>query len=363
MQYPVKMECIFVRHEQDTRHPECAAPEEECGAAGGLEELRRRVRRLAARPLEAGGSHGDSSWEEELNSTVQRLDQMLLARELEARNREKRMLTASQSAHSSRDKLSDSHPAAVLRSHSSHNPSQLLHGYSDIALSQDQASDHPAPTPAQNALSQKSELFFSQPDISSSHTLFPKLSNLSTNPPESFSSQSSYDNSLDVNCEPSLDSLENYATDNTKDIKVSLKEMSTLQLCLSVSTLEDLLPAGSKDLPIIKSISKTAKDSSDGAKHVPFSYKVTFDDFQPSPSKSNQGQNDLSENEKPFRNLQGSNQSLEAVSDVVSEDGSGIKSPEIDPVSPAVPQPEVEVSEQDRVAVEVGVAGAQEDKV
>lgn len=346
------------------RHPESVVPEEECGAGGGLEELRRRVRRLAARPLEAGGSHGDSSWEEELNSTVERLDQMLLAREQEARSRQKRMLTASQSAHSSRDKLSDPYSSAVLRSHSSHDPSQLLR-HSDIALSQDQASEHPAPTSAQNALSQKSELFSSQPDISSSRTLFPKLSHMSTIPPEFSSSQSSYDNSLEINCEPSLDSIESYSAENAKDVKVSLQEMSKLQLCLSVSTLEDLLPAGSKDLPIIQSINKTAKDSVEDTKHVPFSYKVTFDDFQPSPSKSNQGQhidsdNSTSENEKPLQNLktfQGSNQSLEAVSDVTSEDGSGML-----PVSSAVLQPEVKVGKQEWAAVEV-MPGAQDDKV
>lgn len=348
------------------RHPESAASEEECGAAGGLEELRRRVRRLAARPLEAGGSHGDSSWEEELNSTVQRLDQMLLAREQEARSREKRMLTASQSAHTSRDKLSDLHPPAVLRSHSSHDPAQLLHGHSDITLAQDQASDHPSSARIPNALSQKSDLFFSQPDISSSHSLFPKLSNMSTNPPEFSSSQSSYDNSLEINCEPSFDSLHSNALDNAKDVKVSLQEMSKLQLCLSVSTLEDLLPAGSKDLPIIQSIGKAAKDTSDDTKHVPFSYKVTFDDFQPSPSKSNgqyiESDNSTSENDKPLQNLQGSNQSLEAVSDVASEDGSGMKIPEIQPVSSAVLRPGVEASKQERAVVEV-MTGAQDDKV
>ncbi|XP_077290430.1 SH3 domain-binding protein 5 homolog [Arctopsyche grandis] len=48
--------------------------------AGTLEELRRRVRRLAARPVE-GGETGDIAWETELNETVNRLDQMLMMRE------------------------------------------------------------------------------------------------------------------------------------------------------------------------------------------------------------------------------------------------------------------------------------------
>lgn len=47
---------------------------------GTLEELRRHVRRLAARPVE-GGERGDSAWETELNETVNRLDQMLMMRE------------------------------------------------------------------------------------------------------------------------------------------------------------------------------------------------------------------------------------------------------------------------------------------
>lgn len=81
------------RHDLGMRSISSEESEEANDETKTLEELRNRVRRLAARPVE-GGASSDFAWETELNETVNRLDQMLMLREKAQQNKSLKSTTS-----------------------------------------------------------------------------------------------------------------------------------------------------------------------------------------------------------------------------------------------------------------------------